>query len=146
MKTRLTALCAWIALCVVPAGCGGDDDGEEDSSNAATKPSEEPADRAAGGGRTGTVKVLMKDIAFLPRSVTVRKGGTVTWLNGDRLEHDVAKRSGPGRNFTSGEPGGLAPGDTYENAFRTPGNIAYYCRVHPRMRGTIAVRRRARGS
>jgi plastocyanin len=146
MKTRLTALCACLALGVVPAGCGGDDDDGDESSGAATKPSEQPADQAEGGASAGTVRVVMKDIAFRPRSVTVRRGGTITWINDDRVEHDVAKRSGPGRNFTSGEPGGLPPGATYENTFRTPGNIAYYCRVHPGMRGTITVRRRARSS
>jgi plastocyanin len=146
MKTRLTALGAFLALGLVPAGCGGDDDSDDESSGAATKPSEQPADQAEGGASAGTVTVLMEDIAFRPRRVTVRRGGTITWTNEDRVEHDVAKRSGPGRNFNSGEPGGLAPGSTYEKTFRTLGNIAYYCRVHPGMRGTITVRRSARGS
>jgi plastocyanin len=142
MKTWLTALGVSLALGVVSAGCGGDDDGGE-GSGAALEPAEEPADEAGGGVRAGTVRVVMKNIAFQPRSITVGKGRTVTWINDDRIEHDVAKRSGAGGDFNSGEPGGLAPGDIYENTFRTPGKIAYYCRVHPGMRGTITVRRRA---
>lgn len=146
MKTWLTALCVCLALAVVSVGCGDDDDGGGEASGAANESAERPADEAEGGGRAGTVRVVMKNIAFRPASVTVRRGGTVTWINDDRVEHDVAKTTGPGRGFNSGDPGGLAPGDTYEKTFRTPGKIGYNCRVHPGMRGTLTVRRRAGGS
>jgi plastocyanin len=143
MKTWLTALCACLALGLVPAGCGDDDD-EGSGAAAATAPSEQPADKPAdepdGGASAEGVTVSMKDITFTPRDVKVPKGGTITWTNEDSLEHDVTKTSGPGEDFKSGKPGGLAPGDTYSKRFNTAGNIRYQCTVHPGMKGTITVR------
>ena len=82
----------------------------------------------------------MEERAFHPRKAAVAKGKSVTWTNDDSIEHDVIKRSGPGKSFMSGPPGGIAPGQTYEATFRTPGRIIYQCRVHPGMEGTIIVR------
>ena len=47
----------------------------------------------------------MKDIAFKPGSVTVPKGGTVTWTNErQRSGHDVTKNRGPGRSSSRATP------------------------------------------
>ena len=81
----------------------------------------------------------MKNIAFLPKSVSVAKGTTVKWTNEDNVNHDVTKKSGPGPDFSSGQ-GNLAKGATYEQTLDTPGTIKYVCTVHPGMAGTITVK------
>jgi plastocyanin len=146
MKTLLAAICVSLALGLVVAGCGGDDDDSGDSGAAAT--TEQPADTGGGGGaedKSGGAeaesgaKVSMKDISFQPSNVTVAKGGSVTWTNDDSVGHDVTKESGPGPEFKSGDPGGIAGGDAFTQKFNTPGSIKYVCTVHPGMEGTVTV-------
>jgi plastocyanin len=148
MKTLLATICACLALGLVVAGCGGDDDdnGGGDSGSAATATTEKPAETTAGGGGGGgaeagaNAKVSMKDIAFNPSNITVAKGGSVTWTNDDSVGHDVTKESGPGPDFKSGDPGGIAPGSDFTQKFDTAGSIKYVCTVHPGMEGTVTVK------
>jgi plastocyanin len=145
MKTLLATICACLALGLVVAGCGGDDDdnGGGDSGSAATATTEKPAETTAGGGGAeagANAKVSMKDIAFNPSDITVAKGGSVTWTNDDSVGHDVTKESGPGPDFKSGDPGGIAPGSDFTQKFDTAGSIKYVCTVHPGMEGTVTVK------
>ena len=146
MKTLLATICACLALGLVVAGCGGDDDDNGgDSGSAATATTEKPAETTAGGGSGGAeaganAKVSMKDIAFNPSNITVAKGGSVTWTNDDSVGHDVTKESGPGPDFKSGDPGGVAPGSDFTQKFDTAGSIKYVCTVHPGMEGTVTVK------
>jgi plastocyanin len=145
MKTLFATLCACLALGLVAAGCGGDDN-SNDSGAATPATTKEPADttaktEASGGGAAASVPVTMKDITFQPADVTVSKGGSVTWTNDDSVGHDVTKTDGPGPNFKSGAAGGLASGDTFTEKFNTPGTIKYVCTVHPGMEGTIIVKK-----
>jgi len=82
----------------------------------------------------------MKDIAFKPASVTVKKGGTVKWTNDDSVGHDVTEESGPGPKFKSGSAGGLQGGDTFQQKFDAAGTVKYVCTVHPNMKGTVTVK------
>ena len=85
-----------------------------------------------------TAAVVIDTFAFVPASLEVRVGTTVTWTNGDRIDHTV----------TSGEPDapdglfdGLLPdkGTTFSWTFDEPGVYAYFCGIHPHMRGQITV-------
>ena len=143
MTKWLAMLTACLALGLVVGACGDDDEDENGGGGATT---EEPA--PAGGGADEqeapageTVEVSMSDLRFHPESVTVERGTTVRWVNDESVGHDVTKESGPGSGFSSGDPGGLQEGDTYEQTFNTRGEIEYVCTVHPPdMRGTITVR------
>ncbi len=145
MKTRLAMLCTCLALGLVAAGCGSSNNDSSSSNSAKAPASKKPADTgtSGSGGATAGAKgtsVVMKDIAFKPSSVTVAKGGTVTWTNEDSVGHDVTEVSGPGPKFKSGTAGGLNGGDTYKQTFKTPGTIKYVCTVHPGMEGTVVVK------
>ena len=143
MTKWLAMLMACLALGLVVAACG-DDDEDENGGGAAT--TEEPAPGGGGGADEQapageTVEVSMSGLRFDPESVTVERGTTVRWVNDESVGHDVTKDAGPGPDFSSGDPGGLAQGDTYEQTFNTRGEIEYVCTVHPPdMRGTITVR------
>ncbi len=138
MKKILLLALACLALGLVATGCGGDD--EEDSGGSSTGQSggAAPEEPSAGPAKDG-VEVSMEGIAFNPPEVTVKKGGTVTWTNDESVGHDVTKTEGPGPDFSSGDPGAMGEGDTFEHTFKTVGEIDYVCTVHPSMTGTVTV-------
>ncbi len=135
MKKVLVLLVACLALGLVVAGCGSDDGGGDDGGSAQ---SDRPAKTTSSGGSGGkTAHVEMKDISFQPDSVTVAKGGTVTWTNEDSVGHDVTADDG---SFKSGDPGGIGGGGEFEHTFDEAGSFEYVCSVHPGMEGTVVVK------
>jgi plastocyanin len=133
MPKWIALLCSCLALSLAAAGCGGDDEDEGEGGGG-----EAQQQQPAGGGKTAEVK--MTGIKFVPDSVTVAKGGKVTWTNDDSVGHDVTKTGGPGPSFKSGEPGGMMKGDTFSQTFDAPGEAEYVCTVHPNMKATVTVK------
>ncbi|HEV3376533.1 MAG TPA: plastocyanin/azurin family copper-binding protein [Thermoleophilaceae bacterium] len=141
MARWLALLLACVALGLVVAGCGDDDD-DGGGGDAAT--TEQPAESGGGGdddgggaggsGGGGGAEVSMEGIAFNPAEVSVGVGDTVTWTNNESVAHDVTADS-----FSSGEPGGMMSGDTFEHTFEEAGTFEYVCTVHPGMEGTVTV-------
>ncbi len=129
-------LCCVLALVV--GGCGGGSD--KKSSSPGSSSAKQKTTASGGGGGGSSVAVSMKNIAFSPAAVTVKKGGTVKWTNDESVGHDVTEKSGPGPKFKSGSAGGLQGGDTFQQKFATAGTIKYVCTVHPNMVGTITVK------
>ena len=139
MKKILLLAFACVALGLVATGCGGDD-AEDSADQPAGQPAETSEQPSADAGPAeDAVEVSMEGIAFDPPEVTVTKGGTVTWTNNESVGHDVTKEDGPGPDFSSGDPGAMAEGDTFEQTFDMTGEIAYVCTVHPNMTGTVTV-------
>ncbi len=144
MKKSLALICS-LALVPALAACGDD---EEDGGNGdrGGAGGAVPTEQAPAPGRTSAkeadenVEVKMQNVEFQPKDVTVARGGTVRWTNEDSVPHDVTKKSGPGKDFKSGEPGGMNKGDSYEQSFSAAGKIDYICTVHPKMVGTITVK------
>lgn len=129
--TRPALSVAAFAAVLALAGCGG-------GSSSSTSPA--PASTGGGQGSSGgQAKVVMKNIQFNPRTITVQKGTTVVWTNEDSVNHDVTKTSGPGPSFSSGS-GSIGSGGSFKFTFSTPGTIQYRCTVHPGMTGTIVVK------
>lgn len=71
--------------------------------------------------------------AFAPTQRTALEGDTVTWMNESVRVHTVTATDG---SFASG---GVAGGGKYAHRFTAPGRFAYYCSLHPSMRGEIDV-------
>jgi amicyanin len=144
MNRWLSLILACLALGLVVAGCGGDDD--DDAGDSAQQTTEQTTEAEAtteatteGGEPSGeTVEVGMQDIKFDPDQVSVPVGGTVKWTNNEAVPHDVTKESGPGADFSSGN-GNLQEGDTFEQTFADAGTVEYVCTVHPGMTGTVEV-------
>jgi plastocyanin len=80
--------------------------------------------------------VIMRDVAFSPRSMTVKVGQTVTWITNDRIPHDVAATSGA--TFHSDVFG---QGETFEFRAERPGSVTYVCTLHQGMGGRLTVTR-----
>ena len=91
-----------------------------------------------GADRARTVKVTANGVqianfAFGPADLSVGKGTTVTWTNGDAVQHsmiadDLSFQSNP-----------IGKGSTFVNKFGSTGQFAYRCGIHPQMTGTITV-------
>ena len=75
---------------------------------------------------------------YVPVTVTVAKGGTVTWTNNDPTPHTVTSTSVPlgASNFDSGQ---MNYTKTYQHTFTVAGTYQYVCSYHPWMHGTIIV-------
>jgi hypothetical protein len=71
--------------------------------------------------------------SFSPAQTNVLSGDTVTWHNDSVRRHTVTARDGTWGSTT------LFPGDGFAHAFDHPGAVAYYCTIHPFMRGEIDV-------
>jgi plastocyanin len=115
------------------AGCGSG------GGSSSSTPASTPAPTSGGQSAGPVTKVDMHNIQFNPKTVTVKKGTTVEWVNDDSVNHDVTKDTGPGPQFSSGS-GNLGGGDTYKVTLNAAGTIKYECTVHPGMTGTIVVK------
>ncbi len=92
-----------------------------------------------GGGGTGGPgpnEVWMQNTAFVPSTLTVAVGTTVTWTNKDATTHDVTYLTGP---VVFGPSGTLSQNGTFSFMFNTPGTYTYHCTIHVGMNGTIIV-------
>jgi plastocyanin len=76
---------------------------------------------------------------YIPATVSINVGDTVSWPNDDTAAHTVTAGSaadGPNGVFDSSL---LIAGGTFEYTFDSSGNYDYYCMVHPWMTGSVKV-------
>lgn len=78
--------------------------------------------------------VVINDFAYEPKTITVSAGQSVRFVNKDDEAHTVTLQGG---GFDSG---GLDTGQSWSYRFTKPGKYAYFCSLHPFMRGTIVVK------
>jgi plastocyanin len=78
-------------------------------------------------------RIVVKEFMFMPNSLTVKAGSTVTWANMDDEPHTVVSNTGLFRS------GALDTNDSFSFKFDTPGTYHFTCSIHPRMVGTIVV-------
>src|SRR5271157_2629802 len=79
-------------------------------------------------------QVNIDGFAFVPATLTISAGTTVTWTNRDEEPHTVAASDG---SFHSP---GMGTGATYSHTFAAPGTFEYVCSIHPMMHGTVVVK------
>lgn len=78
------------------------------------------------------------DECFIPNTITVSAGTTVTWTNDDSAAHTVTsgQDASPDGFFDSGL---FMAGKTFSHTFEEPGEYEYFCFVHLWMKGTVIV-------
>jgi plastocyanin len=89
----------------------------------------------AGMDHAGGPAVPIYNAAFAIPHVDVLAGDTVTWHNDSVRTHNVNADDG---SFASPS---LYMSGTFGHRFDAPGDFAYYCQLHPSMRGDVAVHR-----
>jgi len=82
----------------------------------------------------GPMAIGIDNFSFTPPTLTVPSGATVTWTNGDDVPHKIVSADG---RFAASPV--LDTNQKYAATFATPGKYPYFCALHPRMTGTIAV-------
>ncbi len=75
---------------------------------------------------------------YNPASVSVAKGGKVTWTNNDPVPHTVTSTSVPS-GASSFDSGNMNQNATYTVTFTVDGTYQYKCTYHPWMHGTLTV-------
>ena len=88
------------------------------------------------GGSEVTLKeaeIVLKNIQFSPREVTIERGGTVTWINDESVTHTVTFDDGS-LDIT------LKKGEKTQLNFNDPGTYNYVCTIHPGMKGVVIVK------
>jgi Plastocyanin len=125
-----------VALAVLVVGCGGGSGsgggyggGSQGTTAAASATTAIPPSGSGGAG----AQVEVSNFSFQPSSSTVKVGEKVTWTNKDSTTHTVTADDG---SFDSGD---LAPGATFSHTFSKAGSVAYHCKIHSSMHGTIVV-------
>jgi plastocyanin len=78
--------------------------------------------------------VEIKDFTFVPDSVEIPVGSTVTWTNSDAAPHTATAL-----DREALQSGTLNQGDSYSQTFDQPGTFDYFCEFHANMKGTIVV-------
>ena len=144
MRRAIGTRSAAVALAVVVGtgmtSCSSDDDS---AGNDPTSTEESTTTTAAPDSSTTTLpevvntggEVEVVDFSYSPGSIAIAAGQSVTWTNDGDNRHTVTSE---GDTFASSTP--IQPGQSYVQAFPTPGTYAYYCTFHPdEMLGSITV-------
>ena len=79
------------------------------------------------------------DSCFIPSTVVIALGGTVTWENTDNAAHTATggtPTDGPSGVFDSSL---VMAGGSFAQTFDSEGTYPYFCMVHPWMQGTVVV-------
>jgi plastocyanin len=87
----------------------------------------------AGGAQAAEVKIGIDNFAFTPAVLTVKPGDTIVFENHDDIPHLVVDSAGKFRSKA------LDTNDKFSITFDRPGEIAYFCALHPHMKGKIIV-------
>jgi plastocyanin len=142
MSSKPLFAAALVALSLGLAACG--DSGSDSTTNAETTPpaSEETApeetestesEPAPSGEAAKAEKVDIVEFTYQPDPVVVQVGGKVVWQNQDTAPHTATA------DDESWDTGTIEKGKIGSETFKEAGKFAYYCEVHPDMRGTVEV-------
>ena len=96
------------------------------------------------GGSTVSVSIpkgvgSTQGLNYDPASVTVAKGGKVTWTNNDPVPHTVTSTFNIPSGATGFDSGNMNQNATYTTTFTVAGTYQYTCTYHPWMHGTVVI-------
>ena len=80
-------------------------------------------------------RIEIKNFAFNPKTITVKSGEKITWINRDEEPHTVVSVEKRFKKSTA-----LDTNQEFTITAGAPGTYSYFCSVHPKMTGTIVVK------
>jgi plastocyanin len=143
MSSKPLFAAALVALSLGLAACG--DSGSDSTTDAETNPpaGEETTEAGAGettesepapsGEASKSEKVNIVEFTYQPDPVVVQVGGKVIWQNQDTAPHTATA------DDESWDTGTIEKGKIGSETFKEAGKFAYFCEIHPDMRGTVEV-------
>lgn len=81
--------------------------------------------------RAETVTVTIEGLVFSPAAISAKVGDTIEWVNKDALAHTATVKGGWEVM--------IPPKKTASMVLKEAGQVNYYCRFHPNMKGRISV-------
>jgi len=87
------------------------------------------------GALAANLTISQKGRTFSSENVTLKKGGTLTFMNDDSIPHNIMSTSG-GNEFNLGSQ---PPGAATDVTFREAGDVQVICAIHPRMKMMVKV-------
>lgn len=143
MSSKPLFAAALVALSLGLAACG--DSGSDSTTDAETTPpaSEETTEGGQGdttesepapsGEASKSEKVDIIEFTYQPDPVVVQTGGKVIWQNQDAAPHTATA------DDDSWDTGTIEKGKIGSETFKEAGTFAYFCEIHPTMKGTVEV-------
>lgn len=144
MSSKPLFAAALVALSLGLVACG--DSGSDSSSTEAETTPPTAEDQSGGQGADTTEsepapsgeasraeKVSIVEFTYEPDPVVVQAGGKVTWQNEDAAPHTATA------DDDSWDTGTIEQGKIGSETFKDAGTFAYFCEIHPTMRGTVEV-------
>lgn len=83
------------------------------------------------------VDIKILKFKFIPQTITIEAGTTVRWRNEEKRQYHSVWFEQSGEP----EPDYFFPGETYQRTFDQVGSYPYRCGPHPKMVGTIHVKK-----
>lgn len=80
--------------------------------------------------------IVQKGRAFRPAEVSISRGESLTFTNGDEFIHQIYVQS-PDFSFDSDEKN---PGQNISESFTTAGTFEVRCHIHPKMKLVVRVK------
>jgi plastocyanin len=84
-----------------------------------------------GSAQAETITVTVDKMAFSPADISAKVGDTIEWVNKDSFAHTATVKGGWEVMLPVKKSGSMVVDKA--------GTIAYICRFHPNMKGTITV-------
>lgn len=89
--------------------------------------------------QSNATQVTIKNRAYSPAKITIKKGTTVTWTNEDSMGHNVVTANAATGGGLPTTAQLLAKGEKFSHTFTEVGSFDYFCTPHPDMKGTVEV-------
>lgn len=93
-----------------------------------------------GNSVPAVISGLYGDNSYSPNPISIERGQTITWYNGDTISHTVT--AGQDNDEDSGQSfdsEAIIPNQSYSITFDDSGEYPYYCFYHPTMVGEVIV-------
>ena len=89
------------------------------------------------GGATGAAEIVLTQKAkkFDQKTVSIKKGDTIKFVNKDSITHNIHSRSAPDKF----DLGAQKPGTEFKHVFAKNGTFKVRCAIHPKMKVTVTV-------
>ncbi len=81
-----------------------------------------------------TIRVTIDKLVFSPAEIMAKAGDTIKWVNKDILAHTATATNGDWNVL-------IAPKQTARLVVSKAGDVDYFCKYHPNMKGRLTVAR-----
>lgn len=117
---------------------------------ATSEPASQPSSSSTSTEKAVDGDVTLVSLNFMPETLTVSVGDTVTWVNGEPITHTITSGTFSDVDETTGLRGSEAAdgvfdeklsekGGTFSYTFETAGTFQYFCDIHDGMNATVVV-------